>query len=362
MLLRFIRDINAPLNSIGDTALLISVRRGFYKITKKILAMNADVNKGCFFTDNPLHCAAFFQRKEYISYPVEVGGSVEKRNGLGETPLHVACYNSPEKEIMEKCLENNPYSYIMDHNGNIPFYTVVAEYNQKIVMTTELVELFLDRGLNVDAKDFRGRSPLHYCFRRSNSQIASIFLRNNAYLDLTTKHSVCLLKYIPTSLKTNEIGKIILKFIAMEICKGTPVNETLKERLSKREEADDYLEQCYQEINRLKSHRIEDTCVTYWKLLTKSIKQLARYTTNYLILEEIEAFDVDLYPIYSADILYKFEKGRKRMELMTECSVILNRFSEWKLPGHFINMVIDRLSIAEMENLIVAGVTDQHIL
>ncbi|XP_044745303.1 serine/threonine-protein phosphatase 6 regulatory ankyrin repeat subunit C-like [Coccinella septempunctata] len=331
LLLNFLGDINDQHGFLGDTALHIAIERGFFKTMKNILARNADVNKPNYEQkETPLHRAVRYNRINFINLLIEHGVSMESTDVEERTPLH--------------------YAYSRDIRGWTPMHTLVSRSETATVEASEVIELFLDRAFDLETKNFQGRTPLYLILKKKIGPLALLFLRNGANLEITADDAMFLLPYISSKGIWDYMTRTILKFIALEVSKGTTLHENLK-ILSERKEASNYLNTCFREIDMLKYMEIENTTVTYWRLLTKGINQIALYAKNYSITEEIRTFEVSSYPIYGPDILYKFAKGKRRLELMTECADKLNRMWEWKLPSVFVDMVIDQLSIADMENL-----------
>ncbi|XP_044749055.1 serine/threonine-protein kinase TNNI3K-like [Coccinella septempunctata] len=355
MVLRYIQDINTPLNIIGQTPLHFAIRKGFYKTAKNILAMKADIDLDSYCTLSPLHCAVLFQRPKFINLLIKHGVDMNTTNVLEETPLHIACYSSRERDIIHRLLQPNVHfeekylHYAMEDQ-------YFSESTRKTVATPELVEFLLDKGFHLEKKDIRGLTPLHRCISRDIDTLALVFLRNDAHLEISTNAASELMEYISQiSTETGEMSRIVLKFIALQISKGIPLNETLEQSLNELQEAKDYLNKCNEEIGNLKSYKIEDTNVTYWRLLAKSIKAIALCAENEIIIQHMKSFEVDSFPIYGADLKYKFSRGRKRQKTMARCGEALYRMCNGRLPILFVNMVIDRLSVADMENVHIAG-------
>ncbi|XP_044764537.1 poly [ADP-ribose] polymerase tankyrase-2-like [Coccinella septempunctata] len=161
-MLNFMKDINEHHGvSPADTALHIAIERGFFRTTKKILAMNADVNKlNCGYDETPLHRAARYQRIELINLLIEHGGSMEKTDTGKQTPLHYACYFYPQNEkVVGKCMEyNSLYSRTM--KGYTPMHTLASRSKEATAEAAAIVESFLGRGFDMETKDYRGRTPL----------------------------------------------------------------------------------------------------------------------------------------------------------------------------------------------------------
>ncbi|XP_044746344.1 poly [ADP-ribose] polymerase tankyrase-1-like [Coccinella septempunctata] len=357
LMVNYLRDINMQHGISTDTALHIAIERGFYKTTRKILSVNkADVNRrNNEYKETPLHRAVYWHRLKFINLLIEHGGNMKITDAQGRTPLHCACHcvhNKDSKKIIEKCMEYNSLYSRTTHMGYTPMHTLISRSKETTEEAAEVVELFLERGFDLETKDFRGCTPLYLSLKRDVEPMALLLLRHGAHLDITADYAIhFLLPHIVSTKELNEMSRTILKFIALEVSKGAAMHESLGEILRERKDASTYLKMCYQEIEILKSIKIENTFITYWKLLTRSIKQVGMYADNYYIAEAMRTFEISSYPIYGPDIHYKYAKGQRRLELMNACADSLNRMWEWKLPSVFVNMVIDRLTIPDMENI-----------
>ncbi|XP_044747586.1 ankyrin repeat, PH and SEC7 domain containing protein secG-like [Coccinella septempunctata] len=352
LMFKYFEDVDTPLNSFGHTALISAIRRGYYKTAEILLGMKADVNKGCFVKETPLHHAASSGRADLFHLLIKHGASMELRSDLGETPLHSACYHAEDEKIIKKYIECDHNLNATDNEGCTPLHKLFIKFPETSAVSEELVEVFLDRGADLNIKDCRGLTPLSWCIKKKNAPVALLFLRNGANLDISEEEAVPVLKYLRgILLEDTPLGQTVLKYIALEISKGTKINRALEEYLSQQEGVTQYLTKCYREIEKLRKRKIRNTSVNYWRLLTKSVAELARYANNPSIIGAMRKYRVGTYPIYGREIAYKFAKAKRRQKLMAVSSDMFNRYWEGKMPSLFVKMVTDHLSISDMENV-----------
>jgi len=148
----------------------------FYEIinrnVKKIFEL---VNKGVsvkakdVFGLSALHYAAQVGIPEVVSFFIEKGANLnEKHEGSGMTPLHVACENYSDCE---------------------------SEERRKEMLKT--IEILVNEGANVNARDIQKRTPLHYAACSGSAKAVKLLANAKADLDaveesgMTPLHVAC---------------------------------------------------------------------------------------------------------------------------------------------------------------------------
>ncbi len=166
-------DVNAVDNK-GKTPLHYQTN---LSVAHLLIEHGADVNASDNSGATPLH----YQRDpEVVDLLIKNGADVNAKDKRGNTPLH----DLPGKEAMQVLLRNGANVHIVNNqnktviqqghciddariklllnNGADPF-SRVSNCNYTLlhcVKTTELVETLVELGLDVNAKDCRGRTPL----------------------------------------------------------------------------------------------------------------------------------------------------------------------------------------------------------
>ena len=107
---------------------------------------------------------------------IQYGAIVDVENDSEETPLDIAIRYNKDSSIICLLLERSMYvskwptlSYAIDHADSV------------------LLQLLLNNGADVNAKDLIGDPPLHLAIYRNNAEIAEILLRNGA--DVNTQNN-----------------------------------------------------------------------------------------------------------------------------------------------------------------------------
>jgi cytohesin len=114
--------------------------------------------------------------KQHLDSGADVNVKQKSRMGREMTPLHYAA----NKEVAELLLAKGADVNAKDDRGRTPLHKVVYLSSRK----KEMVELLITKGAEVNAKDGYGRTPLHWA---TNKEIAELLIANGA--DMNAKSS-----------------------------------------------------------------------------------------------------------------------------------------------------------------------------
>ena len=156
-----------------------------------LLDRGADIEARSGNGMTPLHCAALWKGNEPVAQLLlERGADINARDDQGRTPLHVAIERNSGLSIIKKLLDNwadihargsseKPMMWRMDElplrggaeidvslHGAMPLHWAAAKAD-----TPEVVELLLDYGAAIRARNAKGLTPLH-CAARDNANLA----------------------------------------------------------------------------------------------------------------------------------------------------------------------------------------------
>lgn len=217
-------------DSVGDTPLHHAVAQGNPHHVAVILGAGADVNATNGSGDTPLHRAVSLRPTsetlasgaEIITALSDAGADVNARNNLGETPLRLAgkVYNplararlielgaGPEPpdrqggnaglpicdwpdgefihaappESLRGCLAAGVDVNARDDHGNTPLHYLVGT-NRPNHFASTLIEVFVGAGADVNARSSGGRVALHGASSIAANDVASALLDAGADLD-----------------------------------------------------------------------------------------------------------------------------------------------------------------------------------
>jgi len=168
-ILPMIRDINRPLDDIGNTALMIACEQNNYDIAKLLLANHTDIRR---------------------------------KNNLQQTALHFAAKND-SKKLLSLLFSYKLEINAQDKDGKTPLIEAIA--HKKLASTRQLIE----QGANINLGDFHQRSPLVYAVNANNLEIVELLLKSEVDTDVRDKSNYSVLQYAIT-LNSDDITSLLL--------------------------------------------------------------------------------------------------------------------------------------------------------
>ena len=165
-------DVNAK-NRSGWTPLHQAVWGGHKEIAELLIANGADVNTT---TDGgrwtPLHESARSNRKVIAKLLINKGADVNAKGEDGETPLDLAIqYKHPKTADLLRTHSGK--------SGAVDSIHVAAELGN-----IEAVKQHLAAGVDANAKDMRGRTPLYRAARNDQKETVTLLLGKGANVNI----------------------------------------------------------------------------------------------------------------------------------------------------------------------------------
>ncbi|XP_069485742.1 ankyrin repeat and SOCS box protein 13 isoform X2 [Ambystoma mexicanum] len=145
-------------NIDGSTPLCDASASGSLECVQLLLAHGAKVNPP-LFTASPLHEACMSGHSECVRLLINVGANLEAHDCHIGTPLHVAC--AREHVDCAKILLN------AGANVNAAKLHETALHHAAKVKSKDLIEMLVEFGGNVYARDNRGKKPVDYTWPSS---------------------------------------------------------------------------------------------------------------------------------------------------------------------------------------------------
>lgn len=145
-------------NIDGSTPLCDACASGSIECVKLLLSYGAKVNPP-LYTASPLHEACMSGSSECVRLLIDVGANLEAHDCHFGTPLHVAC--AREHLDCVKVLLN------AGANVNAAKLHETALHHAAKVKNVDLIEMLIEFGGNIYARDNRGRKPADYTWSSS---------------------------------------------------------------------------------------------------------------------------------------------------------------------------------------------------
>lgn len=188
-------DINRKVES-GEAALHVADKKNDVPLIEKLLSLGADVNARDKNNSTPLHNAACHDKNVSEPETVEIllknGADVNALTDRGSTPLYYSLSNAADIKTIETLLKFIADVNIKTNKGKPPIFEAISTCRNVEVIRllvdhgSELdyvnpdngrtllleacrlcinfctIELLLKNGLNVNALDHKGQTPLYY--------------------------------------------------------------------------------------------------------------------------------------------------------------------------------------------------------
>ena len=143
--------------------------------------------------EESLHTA--FDQKEFdqVKLLLNNGADIHTQNSFGKTILHKAITNiirDPEQPFFHfvkwLVIEKGANVNIKNFLGLSPFHLNVTKSHQ---FRIAIMKLFIKHGANVNTQDNEGNTPLHYLIDRqtNNEECIQLLIENGAFIDIPNK-------------------------------------------------------------------------------------------------------------------------------------------------------------------------------
>lgn len=280
------------------------VERANVKMVRLFLKFKADVNAKDDFFENPLYRTLKGDNVEVFKLLLDSGSDVETINKDNLTLLHTGC---------------------------------------KSGCSLEIIESLLKKGLDTNALDKYGRTPLMVFVStlQKNQNILYILLEFTDVNILDSKGNNIVLFHC-----SQQTWKMVLKHLAKMKALNIYLDPSILENISKNESGRIYFDNCIEELTEAKSTRLRGCWITFFNLLVGSEKELKNYAGNREVFRELGQGDgfYDRFTIYGSFMLTNVRKGAETRRLFDAASVQINEvFPIFKNNHLILKDILDTL-------------------
>lgn len=176
-------DLNSPtifkhiLNKNSSRKLALSllphaIKRQNLQIMQLILSSNSDIN-ALYEGERPIHVAAQSSQEDFIHLLLSKGVSVNSKNSLGQTPLHVVCsygFIVPVKILLQERAAPDPWD---ERDRSAAHYAAIVGHDQ-------ILRLLLEAKANIRRRDQTRQTPLHLAAAHGHEAATELLLEADA--------------------------------------------------------------------------------------------------------------------------------------------------------------------------------------
>ncbi|MFC1793592.1 ankyrin repeat domain-containing protein [Planctomycetota bacterium] len=158
----------------ADMSVLVAVRYRLMEEIKKLIERGADVNAKDNEGQTPLYAAIWSGDANMVELLLDKGANMKIKDSYGQTPLDVAVRYS-QKDILK---------LLVARGAEVPSIQVAA-----FIGDLSRVKAFLGRGIDINAKDTRNRTALHYASNEGQKEVVELLLANGADVNAGTEYN-----------------------------------------------------------------------------------------------------------------------------------------------------------------------------
>lgn len=332
------------------TALSVATYRNNVKLMEMLISRGALLNTRDVYGHAPLHKAVISSKNQSHSKAVEIllrnGANFNAKDNFGQTALHLLMRRSDfEVEIIRLLFSYGAAVTIPDMGGLTPLELAVnskfctfnlgilklltncgtnfdvrisngstlLHYACQVRGNFETVKFLLNQGVDIDALDTLGRSPIMCA---ADLEIFELLLNSGADVSLIDVNGKCLLNY--DGIPENCIREILMVMVAKLLVTGATIPPIIVTVVLNEKKYDDFCQMCRDELELAKRTRIKHYGITYFDFLVISKKELRALAGNQLFISEIlmgSSKRKVLFPIYGVKMRDNMIGGIKERDL-----------------------------------------------
>jgi ankyrin repeat protein len=189
-----LEEVESPLVYASDM--------GLFSVTRQLLADGCDPNESC--RDPPLHLAARRGHENVVALLLDYGAKINVKNIEGHTPLHSAVQYEGNISVVQILLNHGADVNTANNHGSTPLFSAVyGDHGDIARLLVErgarvedsdnemhqtplhraawnedgpLLDFLLKHGANINAKNIRGETALHYAAKYGQNTLSQLLV------------------------------------------------------------------------------------------------------------------------------------------------------------------------------------------
>ena len=183
-------DLSRSVHNIGNTLLHYAAINSGLAITNEdminiLVGKGVNINAANSYGFTPLyHAAAYNENPDRVKLLLDKGAiaGINAKSSDGITPLHAAVVHNGNADIIKLLLKNGADILAKDNNDATVFHGIAI--NPRLcLMNEDIITIFREKGLNINAVDSSGNTPLHYAAMHNKSPDSITFLFEKGAID-----------------------------------------------------------------------------------------------------------------------------------------------------------------------------------
>ncbi|TNK94291.1 hypothetical protein OUY_02205 [Wolbachia endosymbiont of Leptopilina clavipes] len=166
-------NINARTTSDSKKPIHVAAKEGYQEIVDFFLGKRMRVDDADNDKWTPLHYAAAYNHLELSKFLVGQRANIEAKNKDNKTPLDLACKRNHMKMV----------DFLAQAKLDQDLITAAAEGS------LQTVKNLIERGADIEAKDEKGWTPLHYAARYNHLELCEFLLGQHANIEAKNKNN-----------------------------------------------------------------------------------------------------------------------------------------------------------------------------
>ncbi|XP_044752809.1 putative ankyrin repeat protein RF_0381 [Coccinella septempunctata] len=295
-------DPNRRLTKCGSTALHLAVKSCSVEIVRKLLEKGADVNTPVHRCAPVFHVAVMCDRLDLINLLVQHGADPRQPSAEGLTVLHRVESGKMVRKLITYGLDINEAA---PPEGDTPLRNSILSY-----CDDDVIKAFLECGADYKIDNNWGFTAFDFMAARliSGSDFEEIIRMGSILLDHVTSN-------VPEDVNDPETKKI---------------------------------RRFGEELRQLKSEKIGNTSITYWKLINTRPRKAASFFDNE---ESLVKPDIKKFSFFGRLIESRIREGLDYNDMENYARGFIKEITSNRLPWNCINKIITFLHADDLKSL-----------